>query len=195
MQARSILMNWKQLRRTENNADRSTVAYVEAHTNFDKGCHVSVPIVAENGHAEELGFRDFSSLFLVKENRRQLGNSACAFFGKGQLDIASLCNGRTKGKWGAMLNLNLTSYARSLHRTESKRGPCAASFSSGRTNTPEIHPETPHGGISKKLNALLIPSRRVLGVGWSTADVGLTALLTPKDVSANRHDERMNITR
>ena len=25
----------------------------------------------------ELGFRDFSSLFLVKENRRQLGNSAC----------------------------------------------------------------------------------------------------------------------
>src|SRR5215471_4926422 len=28
-------------------------------------------------HAEELGFRDFSSLFLVEENRRQLGNSAC----------------------------------------------------------------------------------------------------------------------
>jgi hypothetical protein len=82
MQARSILMNWKQLRRTENNAARSTVPYVEAHTNFDKGCHVSVPIVAENGHAEELGFRDFSSLFLVKENRRQLGNSACAFFAK-----------------------------------------------------------------------------------------------------------------
>ena len=27
-------------------------------------------------HAGELGFRDFSSLFLVKENRRQLGNSA-----------------------------------------------------------------------------------------------------------------------
>jgi len=30
-----------------------------------------------HAHAEELGFRDFSSLFLVKENRRQLGNSAC----------------------------------------------------------------------------------------------------------------------
>ena len=29
MQARSILMNWKQLRRTENNVDRSTVPSVE----------------------------------------------------------------------------------------------------------------------------------------------------------------------
>ena len=48
---------------------------MEACTNFDKGCHVSVPTVAENAHAEELSFRDFSS-FLVKENRRQLGNSA-----------------------------------------------------------------------------------------------------------------------
>jgi len=28
-------------------------------------------------NAGELGFRDFSSLFLVKENRRQLGNPAC----------------------------------------------------------------------------------------------------------------------
>jgi hypothetical protein len=39
MQARSILMNWKQLRRTENNIHRSTVPYVEARTNFDKACH------------------------------------------------------------------------------------------------------------------------------------------------------------
>ena len=30
-----------------------------------------------HARAEELGFRDFSSLFLVKESRRQLGNSAC----------------------------------------------------------------------------------------------------------------------
>ena len=53
--------------------------------------------MAENAHAEELGFRDFSSLFLVKENRRQLGNSACCIsFIKGQLNIASICNGRTK---------------------------------------------------------------------------------------------------
>ena len=29
-----------------------------------------------------------------------------------------------------------------LHRTESKLGPCAAWFSSGRTDIPEIHPET-----------------------------------------------------
>ena len=45
-----------------------------------------------------------------------------------------------------------------LHRTESKRGPCAAWFSPGRTDIPEIHPEIPHGGISKKLNVLFIPS-------------------------------------
>ena len=30
-----------------------------------------------------------------------------------------------------------------LHRTESKRGPCAAWLSSGRTDIPEIHPEIP----------------------------------------------------
>ena len=59
-----------------------------------------------HAHAEELGFRDFSSLFLVKENRRQLGNSACCIsFIQGRLNIASLCNGRTKRKWGAMLSL------------------------------------------------------------------------------------------
>jgi hypothetical protein len=75
------------------------------------------------------------------------------------------------------------------HRTESKRGPCAAWFSSGRTDIPEIHPEIPHGGISKKLNVLVIPYSGFLGVGCSTADVGLTVLLTPKDVSAIRHDE------
>ena len=45
-----------------------------------------------------------------------------------------------------------------LHRTESKRGPCAAWFSSGRTDIPEIHPEIPHGGVSKKVNVLFIPS-------------------------------------
>src|SRR5437870_11427288 len=38
---------------------------------------VSVPIVAETCARRGAGFRDFSSLFLVKENRRQLGNSAC----------------------------------------------------------------------------------------------------------------------
>jgi hypothetical protein len=53
---------------------------------------VSVPSWQRHAHAEELGFRDFSSSFLAKENRRQLGNSACCIsFIKGQLNIASLC--------------------------------------------------------------------------------------------------------
>ena len=59
---------------------------------------VSVPVVAENAHAEELGFRDFSSLFLLKENRRQLGKLCVLhFFYKDQLNIASLCNERSDG--------------------------------------------------------------------------------------------------
>ena len=33
-----------------------------------------------HAHAGELGFRDFSSLFLVRENRRQPGNPACCIF-------------------------------------------------------------------------------------------------------------------
>jgi hypothetical protein len=59
-----------------------------------------------HAHAEELGFRDFSSLFPVKENRRQLGNSACCIsFTKVRLTIASLRNAQTKRKWIAMLTL------------------------------------------------------------------------------------------
>src|SRR5467141_2057699 len=46
--------------------------------NFGKGCHgFYFQSWLRHAHAEELGFRDFSSFFLVKENRRQLGNSAC----------------------------------------------------------------------------------------------------------------------
>jgi hypothetical protein len=52
-------------------------SYVEALLNSTRVATASVPIVAETWRAEELGFRDFSSLLLVKENRRQLGNSAC----------------------------------------------------------------------------------------------------------------------
>ncbi len=52
-------------------------SYVEALLNLTRVATVSIAIVAETWRAEELGFRDFSSLFLVKENRRQLGNSAC----------------------------------------------------------------------------------------------------------------------
>ena len=58
-----------------------------------------------------------------------------------------------------------------LHRTESKRGPCAAWFSSGRTDIPEIPPKFHTAGISKKVNVLFIPSSGILGVGCSTADV------------------------
>ena len=42
-----------------------------------------------------------------------------------------------------------------LHRKESKCGPCVAWSSSGRPDIPEIHPEIPHGGISKKLSVLI----------------------------------------
>jgi hypothetical protein len=36
-----------------------------------------------------------------------------------------------------------------LHRTESKRGPCAAWFSSGRTDIPEIHPKFHTAGFRR----------------------------------------------
>jgi hypothetical protein len=49
-----------------------------------------------------------------------------------------------------------------LHRTESKRGPCAAWFLSGRTDIPEIHPEILHGGISKKLRHFIYSLRGCL---------------------------------
>src|SRR5215813_1667370 len=77
-----------------------------------------------------------------------------------------------------------------LHRTESKRGPCAAWLSSGRTDIPEIHPEIPYGGISKKVNVLFIPSsgipRSRLLDSRRWLDSPFDAL---EDVSAIRHDE------
>jgi hypothetical protein len=76
-----------------------------------------------------------------------------------------------------------------LHRTESKRGPCAAWFSSGRTDILEIHPEIPHGGISKKLNVLFIPSSAIPRSRLLDSRRWLDSPLTPKDVSAIRHDE------
>jgi hypothetical protein len=57
-------------------------------------------------HTKELGFRDFSSLFLVKENYTQPGNSKCCIsFVKVSSNIASLCNGRMKRKGDAVLDL------------------------------------------------------------------------------------------
>ena len=51
--------------------------------------------------------------------------------------------------------------------------------------TPKFHT----AGFRRSLKFYLYPLRGFLGVGCSTADVGLTVLLTPKDVSAIRHDE------
>jgi hypothetical protein len=57
-------------------------------------------------HAEELGFRDFSSLFPVEENRRQLGNSSCRIsFMKVSLTSRVFAMGERSESGGAMLNL------------------------------------------------------------------------------------------
>ena len=106
MQARSTLMNWKQLRRTENKVDRSTVPYVETGTNFDKIAAVSVPIVAEACARRGAGFSRFLQL-VPGEGESQTTGKLCVlhFFYRGRLNIASLYNGRTMRKWGAMPNL------------------------------------------------------------------------------------------
>ena len=79
---------------------------MEACTDFDKGLpRFPFRSWQIHAHAEELGFRDFSSLFLVKENRRQPGNSACCTFLEVSLTSRVFAMGRTKRKWGAMLNL------------------------------------------------------------------------------------------
>ena len=51
--------------------------------------------------------------------------------------------------------------------------------------TPKFHT----AGSRRNSTSYLYPLRGFLGVGCSTADVGLTVLLTSKDVSAIRHDE------
>jgi uncharacterized membrane protein YphA (DoxX/SURF4 family) len=67
---------------------------------------VSVPIVAETCARRGAGFSRFLQL-VPGEGESQTTGKLCVlhFSYKGQLDIASLCNGRTKRKWGAMLNL------------------------------------------------------------------------------------------
>jgi hypothetical protein len=66
---------------------------------------VSVPIVAETCARRGAGFSRFLQL-VPGEGESQTTGKLCVlhFFYKGQLNIASLCNGRTKRKWGAMLN-------------------------------------------------------------------------------------------
>src|SRR5215469_16800004 len=67
---------------------------------------VSVPIVAETCARRGAGFSRFLQL-VPGEGESQTTGKLCVlhFFYKDQLSIASFCNGRTKRKWGAMLNL------------------------------------------------------------------------------------------
>ena len=67
---------------------------------------VSVPIVAETCARRGAGFSRFLQL-VPGEGESQTTGKLCVlhFFYKGQLNIASLCNGRTKRKLGAMPNL------------------------------------------------------------------------------------------
>src|SRR6266852_925723 len=67
---------------------------------------VSVPIVAETCARRGAGFSRFLQL-VPGEGESQTTGKLCVlhFFYKGQLNITSLCNGRTKRKWGAMRNL------------------------------------------------------------------------------------------
>src|SRR5215470_1844297 len=67
---------------------------------------VSVPIVAETCARRGAGFSRFLQL-VPGEGESQTTGKLCVlhFSYKGQLNIASLCNGRTKRKWDAMLNL------------------------------------------------------------------------------------------
>ena len=67
---------------------------------------VSVPIVAETCARRGAGFSRFLQL-VPGEGESQTTGKPCVlhFFYRGQVNMASLCNGRTKRKWGAMLNL------------------------------------------------------------------------------------------
>jgi hypothetical protein len=71
-----------------------------------KAATISVPIVAETCARRGARFSRFLQL-LPGEGDSQTTGKLCVlhFFYKGQLNIPSLCNGRTKRKWNAMLNL------------------------------------------------------------------------------------------
>ena len=74
-----------------------------------------------------------------------------------------------------------------LHRTESKRDPCAAWFSTGRPDIPQVHREIHTDGFEEIECFIYALLAGFLGVGCRQQ--GLTILLTPKNVSAIRHDE------
>src|SRR5258708_19703712 len=71
-----------------------------------RGSRVSDPIVAETCARRGAGFSRFLQL-VPGEGESQTTGKLCVlhFFYKGQLNITSLCNGRTKRNWGAMRNL------------------------------------------------------------------------------------------
>src|SRR4051812_10870386 len=76
------------------------ISYMEAGTDFEKALpRFPFQSWQRHAHVEELGFRDFSSLFLVKENRRQLGNSACCISFVRISLIVSLCNRLLALEW------------------------------------------------------------------------------------------------
>ena len=99
MQVRSISTHWKQLGRTENNVDRSTVSCGKAHTNLTRVAAVSVPIVAKNATHRGAGFSRFLQL-VPGEGESQTTGKLCVlhFFIKVSSNIATLCNGRMKRK-------------------------------------------------------------------------------------------------
>jgi hypothetical protein len=77
-----------------------------------------------------------------------------------------------------------------LYRTESKGGPGVAWFHLVDLDIPEIRPENSTRWDFEEIERFIYNTLRgFLGVGSSTADVGLTVPLTPKAVSAIRHDE------
>jgi hypothetical protein len=82
---------------------------------------------------------------------RSLGSSRNGRRGQRQLETFAI---RHSPRGGRMQIMSLVTAQRSMPVLYIS----ATWFSSGRTDIPEIHPEIPPGGISKKLNTLLIPS-------------------------------------
>src|SRR5262249_61186935 len=70
------------------------------------GCHGFRSLVPATCARRGAGFSRFLQL-VPGEGESQTAGKLCVlhFLYKGQLNIASLCNGRTKRKWGAMRNL------------------------------------------------------------------------------------------
>src|SRR5215471_18130545 len=97
MQARSILMNWKPLRRTESILTVVRFLPWRHVLTLTRVAAVSVPIVAEKCACRGAGFSRFLQL-VPGEGESQTTGKLCVLHFFCQLDVASLCNGRTKRK-------------------------------------------------------------------------------------------------